>query len=116
MKHALYSGSENLYGDMQTAAKSLIANSDVDKVWLLTEGGYDFWLPDMCEIVDASTDDEDERADMKLNMSTKLENPVSAAQLTGLLVDPDYYLVNLRKYDPEIRVEVIDYDDGEGNA
>lgn len=54
MKHALYSGSENLYGDMQTAAKSLIANSDVDKVWLLTEGGYDFWLPDMCEIVDVS--------------------------------------------------------------
>ena len=70
----------------------------------------------MCEIVDASTDDQDERADMKLNMSTKLENLVSAAQLTGLLVDPDYYLVNLRKYDPEIRVEVIDYDDGEDNA
>ena len=54
MKHALYSGSENLYGDMQTAAKSLIANSDVDKVWFLTEGGYDYWLPDMCEVVDVS--------------------------------------------------------------
>lgn len=54
MKHALYSGSENLYGDMQTAAKSLIANSDVDKVWLLTEGGYDYYLPDICEVVDVS--------------------------------------------------------------
>ncbi len=54
MKHALYSGSTNLYGDMQTAAKSLIANSDVDKVWLLTEGGYDFYLPDICEMVDVS--------------------------------------------------------------
>lgn len=54
MKHALYSGSRNLYGDMQTAAKSLIANSDVDKVWLLTEGDYDYWLPDMCEVVDVS--------------------------------------------------------------
>lgn len=54
MKHALYSGSTNLYGDMQTAAKSLIANSDVDKVWLLTEGGYDYTLPDMCEVVDVS--------------------------------------------------------------
>ena len=54
MKHALYSGSKNLYGDMQTAAKSLIANSDVDKVWLLTEGDYDYVLPDMCEVVDVS--------------------------------------------------------------
>ena len=54
MKHALYSGSKNLYGDMQTAAKSLIANSDVDKVWMLTEGGYDYWLPDLCEVVDVS--------------------------------------------------------------
>lgn len=54
MKHALYSGSKNLYGDMATAVKSLIANSDVDKVWLLTEGGYDFVLPDICEVVDVS--------------------------------------------------------------
>jgi len=54
MKHALYSGSENLYTDMAVAAKSLIANSDVDKVWLLTEGGYNCWLPDMCEVVDVS--------------------------------------------------------------
>jgi len=53
-KHAVYSGTRNLYGPMQTAAKSLIANSDVDKVWLLTEGGYDYWLPDMCEVVDVS--------------------------------------------------------------
>lgn len=54
MKHALYSGSTNLYGDMATAAKSLIANSDVDKVWFLTEGGYDYWLPDFCEVLDVS--------------------------------------------------------------
>lgn len=54
MKHALYSGSRNLYGDMATAAKSLVANSDVDKVWLLTEGGYDYWLPDLFEVVDVS--------------------------------------------------------------
>lgn len=51
-KHALYSGTRNLYGDMQTAAKSLIANSDVDKVWMLTEGDYDYWLPDFCEVID----------------------------------------------------------------
>jgi len=52
--HALYTGTANLYGDMQTAAKSLIANSAVDKVWLLTEGGYDYWLPDICEVIDVS--------------------------------------------------------------
>lgn len=54
MKHAVYCGTKNLYGDMQTAAKSLIANSDVDKVWLLTEGDFDYWMPDMCEVVDVS--------------------------------------------------------------
>ena len=55
MKHALYSGSRNLYGDMATAAKSIIANSDVDKVWLLVEDdSFDFWLPDICEIVNVS--------------------------------------------------------------
>lgn len=52
MKHAVYSGTKNLYGAMQTAAKSLIANSDVDKVWLVTEGDYDYYLPDMCEVID----------------------------------------------------------------
>lgn len=54
MKHALYSATKNLYGDMQTAAKSLIANSDVDKVWLFTEGDFDYWMPDFCEVVDVS--------------------------------------------------------------
>ena len=55
MKEAVYTGSRNLYGDMQTAAKSLIANSDVDKVWLLVEDDdYDFYLPDMCEVVNVS--------------------------------------------------------------
>ena len=52
-KHAVYTGTKNLYGDMQTAAKSLIANSDVDKVWLLVEDdSFDYWLPDICEVVD----------------------------------------------------------------
>ena len=53
-KHALYSCTKNMYGDMVTAAKSLIANSDVDKVWFFTEGDFDFWVPDMCEAVDVS--------------------------------------------------------------
>lgn len=36
-KHAVYSGTRNLYGDMMTAAKSLVANSGVTDIWLLTE-------------------------------------------------------------------------------
>lgn len=55
MKHAVYTGTRNLYGDMATAAKSLIANSDVDKVWLFVDDDtFDYWLPDICEVVDVS--------------------------------------------------------------
>jgi len=57
-KHALYACTKNLYGDMQTAAKSLIANSDVDKVWLFTEGDFDYTMPEeICEVVDVSEQD-----------------------------------------------------------
>lgn len=37
MKHAVYSGTRNLYADMVTAAKSLVANSSVTDIWFLTE-------------------------------------------------------------------------------
>lgn len=53
-KHALYSCTKNLYIDMVAAAKSLVANSDVDKVWMLTDGEADLDLPDICETVDVS--------------------------------------------------------------
>ena len=47
MKHAVYSGTRNLYGDMVTAAKSLIANSSVTDVWLLIEDDeFPYELPD----------------------------------------------------------------------
>ena len=46
LKHAVYSGTRNLYGDMVTAAKSLIANSSVTDIWLLTEDDeFPFELP-----------------------------------------------------------------------
>lgn len=54
-KHALYSVTRNLYGDMVTAAKSLVANSDVDKVWFFTEDdNFDYWVPDFFEVVNVS--------------------------------------------------------------
>lgn len=37
MKAAVYSGTRNLYSDMVTAAKSLIANSNVEKIYFLIE-------------------------------------------------------------------------------
>ena len=36
-KHAVYCGTRNIYGDMETAAKSLVANSDVDVVHFVIE-------------------------------------------------------------------------------
>ena len=35
MKHAVYAATRNLYGQMELAAKSLVANSDVDVVHFL---------------------------------------------------------------------------------
>ena len=37
MKAAVYCGTRNIYGDMVTAAKSLIANSDVEKIFFAIE-------------------------------------------------------------------------------
>lgn len=54
-KHAAYCGTSNILPDMETAAKSLIVNSDVDKIWFVTDGGKPSDdLPDMIEIIDVS--------------------------------------------------------------
>ena len=46
-KHAVYSGTRNLYADMVTAAKSLVANSSVTDVWLLIEDDeFPYELPE----------------------------------------------------------------------
>ena len=55
MKAAVYSGSRNLYPHMVTAAKSLIANSPVERVYFLIEDGlFPFQVPDIIETVDVS--------------------------------------------------------------
>lgn len=49
-KAAVYAGTSNLYRDMTVAAKSLFANSDVDKVFFLVE---DNWFPyDVCDDIE----------------------------------------------------------------
>lgn len=56
MKAAVYAGTRNLYEPMRVAVKSLIANSDVDKVYLLTEDDYfPYKLPDFCENINVSS-------------------------------------------------------------
>ena len=55
MKHAAYCGTRNIYGDMETAAKSLIANSDVTDVWLIIEDDkFPTELPGMVHTVNVS--------------------------------------------------------------
>lgn len=39
-KIAVYTGTRNIYEDMVTASKSLVANSDVDKIYFLIEDDY----------------------------------------------------------------------------
>lgn len=55
MKAAVYSGTKNLYGDMVTAAKSLIYNSSVDKVYFLIEDDkFPYELPPIIETMNVS--------------------------------------------------------------
>ena len=55
MKHAVYAATRNLYGQMELAAKSLVANSDVTDVWLLIEDDeFPHELPPMVHVVNVS--------------------------------------------------------------
>ena len=55
MKHAAYCGTREIYDDMMTSAKSLIANSDVDLVHLIIEDDvFPFELPDMVRTINVS--------------------------------------------------------------
>lgn len=55
MRTAVYSGTRNLYSDMVTAAKSLVANSSIDKIYFLIEdSNFPEELPPVIETVDVS--------------------------------------------------------------
>lgn len=54
-KIAVYSGSRNLYPHMSTAAKSLVANSSVDRiVFLIEDPVYPHVVPELVETIDVS--------------------------------------------------------------
>lgn len=55
MRTAVYSGTRNLYADMVTAAKSLIANSSVEKIYFLIEDDeFPYELPALIETMNVS--------------------------------------------------------------
>lgn len=55
MKAACYCGTRNLYQDMLPSVKSLLANSDVDKVYLLIEDDeFPYELPPKVETINVS--------------------------------------------------------------
>lgn len=55
IKAAVYAGTQNLYPDMVTAAKSMIMNAPVDKVYFLLNGPqFSEYIPDMVECIDVS--------------------------------------------------------------
>ena len=55
MNYAVYSGTRNLYNDMETGAKSLVANSKVDKIYFLIEDAeFPRELPDIVECINVS--------------------------------------------------------------
>lgn len=55
MKHAAFCGTRNIYGDMETAAKSLIANSSVDRVhFLIEDAEFPHELPEIIQCHDVS--------------------------------------------------------------
>ena len=55
MKHAAYCGTRNIYADMETAAKSLIAMSDVDVVhFVIEDAEFPSELPPIVRVHDAS--------------------------------------------------------------
>lgn len=55
MKAAIYTGTRNLYKDMVPAVKSLICNSDVEKIYIgIEDPEFPRKLPDICEVINLS--------------------------------------------------------------
>ena len=55
MKHAAYCGTRGIYTDMEMSAKSLIANTDVDRVhFIIEDAEFPRPLPDIIQVHDVS--------------------------------------------------------------
>lgn len=55
MRHAVFCGTRNIYGDMETAAKALVSNSTVDAIhFLIEDAKFPTPLPDIVRCHDVS--------------------------------------------------------------
>ena len=55
MRTVIYAATRNLYPDLIPAIKSLVCNSNVEKIYILAEDDdIGLWLPDFCEIINVS--------------------------------------------------------------
>lgn len=55
MKAAIYTGTRNLYKHMIPAIKSLLVNSDVEKIYVgIEDDVFPYELPDLCEVMNLS--------------------------------------------------------------
>lgn len=58
MKAAVYTATRNLYADMIPAIKSLLVNSDVDRIYVgIEDDEFPYELPSLCKIINLSKKD-----------------------------------------------------------
>ena len=60
----------------------------------------------MKSIVDEATDDEEERADISVNMAGKLSNLMASCELVGVLMDDDAYVSTI-PHNEGVRIEEV---------
>lgn len=61
----------------------------------------------MKSIVDEATDDEEERADISVNMAKKLSNLMTSCELVGVLMDDDMYVSTI-PHNEGVRIEEVE--------
>ena len=57
----------------------------------------------LIELVDEATEDEEERANAKINLSSKVSSLIGINTLVALLKGDDDYLAPLLKIDPDVK-------------
>lgn len=71
MKHVVYAGTPNLYEQMVWAAKSLVANTKVDRIWFLIEDDeFPYDLPDIITCINVKQMEEEKFPPFGVNSNT----------------------------------------------
>jgi len=106
MKYAVYTGTRNLYPHMEVAAKSLLCNSDVDKVYLLAEDDkLPFKFPKEVEVLNVS--DQEYFAEGTPNMTSNFSY-MALMRAALPLVFPEHDKILSLDVDTIIRRDISD--------